>query len=374
MRAAATTDEQPPHADAAASAAPLPRKKAPTVSRAPEPPSDATTCAAAVETLLWFGHALGESSRGGKGRGGKGRGGGRGMAFDAAASANEFDAPGAGADVLSLDSWDWVAAMEEAGLQDLPPIDAAPASAAPEPADEPEAELPRALEGNTGERFESDASSESTPSERAPSESTPSRSGEGEDDGGASSTEGSTSKCDDAERPASSDDDEQRARPRDHYLSPRRTAPDGHATRRSRAGRTMKPSRSLLSAMEEPLLKWEKEQQRQQRQQRGRDKKAGVRLRRMSSESTVGTRTLSIDSMDGSMDGQPQLYDTDVDCGLDCAAEPLSEGALLEHSLDPLCSITLEALSAELGIAAPDSPECVPQRDSAVHRPKRQRV
>ena len=106
-----------------------------------EPPSDATTCAAAIETLLWFGLALGEPSR--KSGGSSGEKGGLSRrvtsfvdleqlsaCFDehdaatvngsAASSSGSVDPlpDSYGIDDVSLSNWDWMAAMSEAGLRE----------------------------------------------------------------------------------------------------------------------------------------------------------------------------------------------------------------------------------------------------------------
>ena len=118
------------------------------------PPSDATTCAAAIETLLWFGLALGDPvKKSSSSSGGSGEGGLSGSKHGAMASINgsfvdleqlsvEFDAHEAakksrkeqgsasssagtdplpdssGFDDVELSNWDWVTAMSETQLHE----------------------------------------------------------------------------------------------------------------------------------------------------------------------------------------------------------------------------------------------------------------
>lgn len=162
-------------------------RKAPAAVAALKPPSNATTCAAAMETLCWFGLALGEPPKKdcGSSKGSLGRKATSfvdleqlSACFDAhdafkknagsAASSSDRDDPQTYGDSLGLDdaqlsNWDWVAAMSEAGLHDEE-IHAAPSSTSGESA----AELAHPLSSLTERPPQpADLLQGSTPHERA---------------------------------------------------------------------------------------------------------------------------------------------------------------------------------------------------------------
>jgi len=120
-----------------------------------------------------------------------------------------------------------------------------------------------ASDGGTTARFDSSSSDGS-----ATSDGTPSEAGEPAGDEGRPATEG----CDDArsvedgEGEGGDECSSGRTTPRLGYTSPDNTSPDADAKRSNatrRSSREPKPQRPWVSAMSQPLLKWEKEQQAQ---------------------------------------------------------------------------------------------------------------
>ena len=276
--------------------------------------SDPNTCAAAIETLLWFGLALGEQKD--KEKRAEEEEDEEDLTGSLAAWAADMDEEEAREAALprpkslgDLSSWDWEEAMREAGIGDepvgsllegmdgeqqtgeqpaerglknpTPPTPAAPrqkaeASSRPKPLCVGERQVgPPSLQ-----QFESETGSSTTTSEHAPSEGdleeTRSRACE---DPGTMSGEGEGEECDGT--------DSGRTTPRLDYSSP--DSPEGldrQATRRSM--RQPKPQRPWLSSVQQPLLKWEKEQQDKSQRPKRRTSREGIVYDTDSGEDLVG--------------------------------------------------------------------------------------
>jgi len=302
--------------------------------------------AAAMETLVYFGLALGEQQPGGGGKGQKGGGkeganaaGKEGLELEQMTKCfdeyeRSLDAPAGDEVVGSLGGWDWMQAMSDSGLR--------------EGGDGLKSGLTEQAAMGHLERFESDAPSETASSERDAWDAAWEAASEGSSDGAEGSepaglglmlTDGgeeqAQAQMQDAEATVrevaavkvdsrADDDGPSAASP---YVSPLRES------FRSRAGRQSKPKRSLLEAMEAPLLKWEKERQKKKPTQPQTERP--TRNERASRESSRGSGVGS-----ASREG---LYDTDT------GDAHVEDDALLGQ-LGPLCAFAMSSdeLGAEL--------------------------
>ena len=129
------------------------------------------------------------------------------------------------------------------------------------------------------------------------------------------------------------------------YVSPKRDS-EHAAARRSRAGRQTKPKRSLMMAMETPLLKWEKEQQRQ-RGKKGCSKDISGREGGVATAATAKerprqqqvklSRRASDESVASSIGLRDTLYETDADEMLISGLGPLASFRMSEEYMRSLC-------------------------------------
>jgi len=330
--------------------------------------------AAAMETLVWFGLALGEQPP-------------RTSDTKAAGSSSleveqmskcfeeyerALDAP-AGDEVIvgSLGGWDWMAAMADAGLRegDGKPVGDFEHSTTMPPLERFDSDTPS--ETASSERFDWDAASEGSGGDA---------SGTGEiaamcetgtwcDGFGPTMAEMDSSLQDEPATGAEEAQQEQEQQQQHHmqqlqvqrqrrqqqqqqaevgedvtpadtgspYQSPSRES----QVARSRSGRQMKPKRSLLEVMEQPLLKWEKERSQKKRPvPKSASTDRQVRSRGASRESSAGSSAGSVGSQ--SREG---LYDTDTG---DTSVE---DDALLDQ-LGPLCAFAMTSDEGTLAMSA----------------------